>query len=50
VYPAAYVTYGDKLASENPFFCCEQCYRPLHYSVSGNLLYNDFQVYSYEHE
>jgi len=50
LYPATYVTYGDKLASENPFFYCEECYRPLHYSYEGNLLYNDFQVYSYEHE
>jgi hypothetical protein len=50
LYPAAYVTYGDKLANENPFFFCEECYRPLHYSFQGNLLYNDFQVYSYDHE
>jgi len=50
LYPATYVTYGDKLASENPFFYCEECYRPLHYSYEGNLLYNDFQVYSYDHE
>jgi hypothetical protein len=42
-----YVTYGDKLASENPFFYCEECYRPLHYSVRGTLLYSDYQVYQY---
>jgi snRNA-activating protein complex subunit 3 len=50
LYPAAYVTYGDKLASENPFFYCEECYRPMHYSYQGSLLYNDFQVYPYDHE
>lgn len=42
-----YVTYDDKLSSENPFFYCEQCYRPLHYSLNNELLYDDFRVYSY---
>lgn len=49
-YPASYVTYGDKLADEHPTFFCEECYRSLHYSEKGELLYNDFQVYAYEHE
>lgn len=47
LYPAVYVTYGDKLASENPFFWCEECYRPMHYRADGTLLYDDFQVYEY---
>lgn len=47
MYPAVYVTYGDKLASDNPFFWCEECYRPMHYRADGTLLYDDFQVYEY---
>jgi hypothetical protein len=99
IYPAAWVTYGDALASESPFFfwyvvrtrrrvrprtspgrdamrcdalwrnvcawlvadslcvvvACvscfsEQCWRPLHYSTDGSLLYAGFQVYPYKHE
>ena len=41
------MTYGDKLANENPFFYCEECYRPLHYSADSQLLYDDYQVYEY---
>jgi hypothetical protein len=48
--PAAYVAYGDKLASASPFFYCEQCYTPLHYNAQGALLYADFQVFPYEQD
>jgi snRNA-activating protein complex subunit 3 len=41
IYPAKYVTYGDRLAPENPCFYCERCYRPLHFTSDGKLLYND---------
>ncbi len=47
LYPALYVTYGDRLASENPFFYCEECFQPLHYDVNGDILYSDFNVYNY---
>jgi hypothetical protein len=47
LFPAKFVTYGDRLAHENPFFYCEQCYREFHFSREEQLLYNDFQVYGY---
>jgi len=49
IFQAKFVTYGDVLANENPFFYCEECYRPMHYSKEGHLLY-DYQVYPYFHE
>ena len=50
LFPAKYATIGDKLASENPCFFCERCYERLHYDNKGNLLYEDFEVYDYNHE
>lgn len=47
IYAAKHVTYGDKLAPENPFFYCDACYQQLHYDAAGNLLYEDFQVFPY---
>jgi len=49
-YTASYVTYGDKMAPQNPCFYCEQCYRLVHYLEDGNLLYSDYSVYPYYHE
>jgi snRNA-activating protein complex subunit 3 len=50
IYPARFITYGDKLAEENPFYYCEKCYRPFHYNHEGKLLYSEFEVYQYYHE
>jgi len=50
IFPAAYVTYGDKLANENPFFYCEECYRTMHYTPDNKLIYDDFSVFEYEHD
>jgi len=50
IYPAKFVTYGDRLSQENPCFYCDYCYRPLHYSFEGKLLFEDFQVFPYYHE
>jgi hypothetical protein len=50
IYAAKHVTYGDKLAPENPFFFCDACYHQLHYDNDGNLIYDDFQVFPYYNE
>jgi len=39
------VTYGDRLASTNPYFWCESCYVLFHYTTDGALLYDDFKVF-----
>ncbi|KAA6371625.1 MAG: putative snRNA transcription factor, partial [Streblomastix strix] len=38
IFPARYVTYNDRMATEDPFFFCEHCYRPLHYDFEGRIL------------
>lgn len=50
IYPAKFVTFGDKLAPENPCFFCDKCYQPLHYSADNMLLYQGYEVYPYYHE
>ncbi|KAF2078291.1 hypothetical protein CYY_000383 [Polysphondylium violaceum] len=50
IYPAKYVTLGDKMVDETPYFYCEVCYRHFHYTKEGVLLYNDYKVYPYFHE
>jgi len=50
IYPAKFVTFGDKLSPENPCFYCDKCYQPLHYSADDLLLYQGFEVYPYYHE
>jgi len=47
LFAAKMVTYGDRLAHENPFFWCESCYKLYHYNANGVILYSDFQVYPY---
>ena len=42
------MTYGDRLAAENPAFFCEQCYDVFHYDSNGQILYDDFTVFDYE--
>ncbi|ETO37015.1 hypothetical protein RFI_00047, partial [Reticulomyxa filosa] len=42
MFPAKFVTYGDKYTTHNPFYFCQKCYFPLHYDRNGNLLYDDF--------
>lgn len=41
-YSAKFVCYGDRLATVDPMFFCNRCYRAAHYDANGNLLYNDF--------
>ncbi|EGG18980.1 hypothetical protein DFA_02223 [Cavenderia fasciculata] len=43
IYPAKFVTVGDKLVDETPYFFCEECYRIFHYDKEGRLLYNDYE-------
>jgi snRNA-activating protein complex subunit 3 len=50
IYSSKWVTYHDKLSSENPTFYCDICYRQFHYSERGKLLYDDFEVFRYFHE
>jgi len=50
IYSAKYVTFGDRMAQDNPCFFCELCYRPLHYSYEGQLLHEDYEVFPYYHE
>ena len=47
---AKYVIFGDRLAPHNPHFCCEQCEFMLHYTVDGNLIYDDFHIFPYSHD
>jgi len=44
---SSFVTYGDRLATEDPYFYCEHCYKPIHYDSDGKLLYADFEVFPY---
>jgi len=50
IHTARKVTHGDHLAPDDPCFFCEICYRQLHYSEKGDLLYDDFEQYDYYHE
>jgi snRNA-activating protein complex subunit 3 len=50
IYPAKYITFGDKLAPEDPYYYCEKCYDLFHYDKDGKILYSDFRVYPYYHE
>eukprot|EP00656_Telonema_subtile_P027204 TRINITY_DN29239_c0_g1_i1.p1 TRINITY_DN29239_c0_g1~~TRINITY_DN29239_c0_g1_i1.p1 ORF type:complete len:252 (+),score=57.67 TRINITY_DN29239_c0_g1_i1:77-832(+) len=50
VHVAVKETRHDDLAPEDPCFFCEVCYRQLHYSEDGELLYQGFEVYEYHHE
>jgi len=50
IYSCRNVTFNDPFGEGNPTFFCDQCYRPLHYDISGKLLYRDFEVYPYWHE
>jgi len=45
-----WLTYNDKYSLEDPSFYCDQCFKQLHYSKDGSLIYSDFEVYSYQHE
>ena len=50
MYPAVYVTYGDKYTTHNPFFFCKRCWHAFHYDKNGRLLYSDFKVFDYIHD
>ncbi|EFA86627.1 hypothetical protein PPL_00428 [Heterostelium album PN500] len=43
IYPSKFVTIGDKLVDETPYFFCEECYRMFHYTKEGALIYSDFK-------
>mmetsp|Transcript_2332 Transcript_2332/g.3589 ORF Transcript_2332/g.3589 Transcript_2332/m.3589 type:complete len:326 (-) Transcript_2332:785-1762(-) len=47
---AKFVVYGDRLLERSPSYLCQQCYFMLHYSQSGQLLYDDYRVYPYLHD
>lgn len=50
IQSAKFLCFGDRLADSNPFFYCEHCYYSLHYDKYGTLLYDDFQVFDYDHD
>jgi hypothetical protein len=49
LWSAQYITYGDRLALNNPTHFCQHCYHMLHYRTDGTLLYDDFNVFPYLH-
>lgn len=49
LWSAQYITYGDRLALNNPTHFCQHCYHMLHYRTDGSLLYDDFNVFPYLH-
>jgi len=49
IFPSKWVTYGDRLTTQNPFFFCNKCYYKLHYDESGNLLSTNYRVFDYVH-
>jgi len=50
LWSARYLAYGDRLADTNPMMFCQHCYHMLHYSASGVLIYDDFDVFPYLHD
>jgi len=49
IFPSKWVTYGDRLATQNPFFFCNKCYYKLHYDAKGELLSTNYRVFDYVH-
>ena len=49
LWSTQYITYGDRLAVNNPTHYCQHCYHMLHYATDGKLLYDDFVVFPYLH-
>jgi len=49
IFPSKWVTYGDRLATKNPFFFCNKCYYKLHYDKDGELLSTNYRVFNYVH-
>eukprot|EP00658_Telonema_sp_P-2_P024091 TRINITY_DN19664_c0_g1_i1.p1 TRINITY_DN19664_c0_g1~~TRINITY_DN19664_c0_g1_i1.p1 ORF type:complete len:385 (+),score=77.30 TRINITY_DN19664_c0_g1_i1:244-1398(+) len=49
IHVAVKETRSDELAPCDPCFFCNVCYRQLHYSEEGELLYN-YTVYDYHHD
>mmetsp|Transcript_25686 Transcript_25686/g.86138 ORF Transcript_25686/g.86138 Transcript_25686/m.86138 type:complete len:419 (+) Transcript_25686:59-1315(+) len=50
-HPAARVVMGDpsyleRTLIDSPAYFCDSCYQDLHYGPDGNLLHNDFRVFS----
>ncbi|KAK2954198.1 putative snRNA-activating protein complex subunit 3 [Blattamonas nauphoetae] len=50
IFPARCVTYSDRMATDDPYFYCDHCYRPLHYTSDNRLLFTDFETFPYYHE
>jgi len=50
VFDSAFVTYSDRMAAESPSFFCKICYDTVHCDASGNKVYNDYELYTYDHE
>ena len=42
-----YVVYGNAKAQRSPCVFCTECYKSFHLSQSGQVLYDDCQVYEY---
>jgi len=49
IFPSKWVTYGDRLTTQNPFFFCNKCYYKLHYNENGDLITTDYRVFDYVH-
>lgn len=49
-YSAAWVTFDDRLAPENPCFFCKDCYRMLHLDYTGKVQYSEHLLYPYINE
>ena len=48
--PAKHVVIGDRLAPESPYYCCDHCEFALHYTLDGDLIYDDFSIFPYVHD
>lgn len=48
--PAKHIVFGDRLAPQSPYYCCEHCEFLLHYSADGDLIYGDFAIFPYVHD
>lgn len=46
---ASRITFYDKHTPHSPYYWCDGCFESLHVDEHGKLLYDDFEVYPYEH-
>lgn len=43
------VTFNDKNTVFSPYYWCDECFGKIHVDEHGKLLYDDFEMYPYEH-